>query len=88
MLAGAGQGAAVPPPQHLRILANLGKYGQSLRFFWAKFKIFLVFCIGFFGQFFFFFGVINVSPPPIPAFENFGKFGQIRARFKIFLGNV
>ena len=64
---GGGEGG-LQPPQHLRILENLGKFGQGLRFFWAnlvKFRIFLVFCNGFFGQLFYFIRARKVSPPTL-----------------------
>ena len=48
----------------MRILVNLGNFGQGLEFFWAKLgKVYDIFglCIGFFGQLFHLFGARKVS---------------------------
>ena len=59
-----GPGGCTPPSiwEFLQIWANSGKvfFGQI----WAKFRILLVFCIGFFGHLFYFFWARNISPPP------------------------
>ena len=63
-----GGARGLQPPQHLRIFANLGKFGQGLRFFLGKFGqslgYFWSFVLDFLGNYsIFFFWPRKVSNP-------------------------